>query len=78
MDRQDAEKEMKGRPGDGVSETANADLAIEISVAVDRQAAEVLQLEATRLLEQHGFRVRTVTVTRASASVTGVDSAEAT
>jgi len=53
-------------------------LEISISAAVDRQTAEGLQLEAIRLLEQHGLRVRSVMVTRASESVTGTDSAEAT
>jgi hypothetical protein len=52
-------------------------LEIHISVAMERQAAEVVQLEATRLLAQHGLQVRTVTVTRASASVMDADSAEA-
>jgi len=53
-------------------------LEIHISVAMERQAAEVLQLEATRLLAQHGLRVRTVTVTRTSASAADEDSTEAT
>ncbi len=53
-------------------------LEISISAAADRQTAEGLQLEAIRLLEQHGLRVRSVMVTRASESVTGTDSAEAT
>jgi len=53
-------------------------LEITISAAVDRQTAEGLQLEALRLLEQHGLRVRSVMVTRASESVTGTDSAGAT
>lgn len=53
-------------------------LEIHISVAMERQAAEVLQLEATRLLAQHGLRVRTVTVTRASASAADEDSTETT
>ncbi len=53
-------------------------LEIHISVAMERQAAEMVQLEATRLLAQHGLRVRTVTVARASASVTDADSAETT
>jgi hypothetical protein len=53
-------------------------LEIRISVAMERQAAEVVQLEATRLLAQQGLRVGTVTVTRASASVTDTDSADTT
>ncbi len=53
-------------------------LEIHISVAMERQAAEVVQLEATRLLAQQGLRVRTVTVTRAAASGTDADSAETT
>jgi hypothetical protein len=53
-------------------------LEISISAAVDRQTAEGLQLEAIHLLERHGLRVKSVRVTRASESVTGTDSAEAT
>jgi hypothetical protein len=69
---------MKGKSGDEVSDLAGADTAIEISVALDRQAAELLQLEVARLLAQHGLRVGAVTVTRASAYVRDADSAEAT
>lgn len=72
MGRQDVQKQVS----DGVSDTANADLVIEISAAVDRQAAEEIQLEATRLLARHGLRVRAVTVTRAPASETDEDSGE--
>ena len=53
-------------------------LEIQISVEMEREAAEMVQLEAVRLLTQQGLRVKAVTVTRASASETGADSAEAT
>lgn len=78
MGRQDVQKQINDRSGDGLTDTANADIVIEISAAVDRQAAEVLQLEAARLLAQHGLKVRAVSVTRAPASETDEDSAEAT
>jgi hypothetical protein len=45
-------------------------LEIQISVAMEREAAELVQLEATRLLAQQGLKVRAVTVTRAPASET--------
>lgn len=45
-------------------------LEIQISVEMDREAAEMVQLEATRLLAQQGLKVRAVTVTRAPASAT--------
>ena len=45
-------------------------LEIQISVEMDREAAESVQLEAARLLAQLGLTVRAVTVTRASASET--------
>jgi hypothetical protein len=43
-------------------------LEIQISVEMDREAAESVQLEAARLLTQLGLKVRAVKVTRASAS----------
>jgi len=45
-------------------------LEIQISVEMDREAAESVQLEAARLLAQLGLTVRAVAVTRASASET--------
>jgi hypothetical protein len=51
-------------------------LEIQISVEMDRPAAEAVQLEATRLLAQHGLRVRSVSVRRAAAA--DADSAEVT
>jgi hypothetical protein len=45
-------------------------LEIQISVEMDREAAESVQLEAARLLAQLGLTVRSVAVTRASASET--------
>jgi hypothetical protein len=39
-------------------------LEISISVEMDRQAAEAVQLEARRLLERAGLRVTAVTVRR--------------
>jgi len=41
-------------------------LEIQISVEMDREGAESVQLEAARLLAQLGLTVRTVAVTRAS------------
>ena len=54
------------------------EFVIEISAPVDRQTAEALQLEATRLLERHGLRIRSVAVTasgEAAAADPGSDSA---
>ena len=51
-------------------------LEIQISAEMDRPAAEAVQLEATRLLAQHGFRIRSVTLRRAAAA--DDDSAEVT
>ena len=42
-------------------------LEIRISVKMDRQSAEAVQLEARRLLERQGLRIRAVAVTRAAA-----------
>jgi len=42
-------------------------LEIRIAVEMDRQSAEAVQLEARRLLERQGLRVRAVAVTRAAA-----------
>jgi hypothetical protein len=53
-------------------------LEIQISVEMEREAAEMVQLEAVRLLAQQGLRVKAVTVTRPAASETDEDSAEAT
>ena len=42
-------------------------LEIRISVKMDRQSAEAVQLEARRLLERQGLRIRAVAVTSAAA-----------
>lgn len=48
-------------------------LEICISVDMERQEAEAVQLEARRLLEQEGLRVTTITVTRAMMAATEGD-----
>jgi len=74
MDRED-DTEVSVSPDDSRDEGV---LEIQISVEMEREAAEMVQLEAVRLLTQQGLRVKAVTVTRASASETDEDSAEAT
>ena len=63
--------------GDGTEVSANDDdrrdesvLEIQISVEMDREGAESVQLEAAHLLAKLGLTVRSVAVTRASASDT--------
>jgi hypothetical protein len=51
------------RAEDGAGDGPGA-LEISISVEMDRQAAEAVQLEARRLLEQAGLRVVVVKVRR--------------
>jgi len=61
--------------GDALDENG---LEIHISVEMERQAAEAVQLEARRLLEREGLRIKAVTVTRAvTASTEGDDFASA-
>ena len=63
--------------GDEIEVSTNGDdrhdecvLEIQISVEMDREEAESVQLEAARLLAQLGLTVRAVAVTRASVSET--------
>jgi hypothetical protein len=67
--------EMSMDGGDALDENV---LEIHISVEMERQAAEAVQLEARRLLEREGLRIKAVTVTRAvTVSTEGDDFASA-
>lgn len=55
---------------------ASHEMSIEVSGEVDREMVEALQLEVTRLLQQHGLRVTNVTVARGLTTAADADEVE--